>query len=280
VVKGQQTFGGYTDKMVVHWRFAIKIPESYPLPAAGPVMCSGVTMYDPMKKHGVKMGSRVGIVGLGGLGLMGVKLARALGAEVTAISQSKGKEALARSSGAQSFIVASSPADMEAAKGSLDLILNTVPAYHDYGMYAPLLRPGGKQVLLGAHAGLMGAMLTSNCKCFGCLGEPTTVHSVIGGIKNTQEVIDLCAKADIVPEFKVVPVTEISRVYEELDRANQTGLRYVLDIANTLNAETAEKCTASPPQLAPSQAGTSKRTILYEVFRQLGVRAFRCVDRR
>jgi uncharacterized zinc-type alcohol dehydrogenase-like protein len=130
------TLGGYTNKMVVDERFAIIVPDGFPLEAAGPVMCAGITMYDPLVKLGAGAGTRVGIAGLGGLGAMGIKLAKAMGCSVTAISRSSAKHALATSCGADAFIASGTPAQMAAAAGSLDIILNTIPVYLPY-----LLRP-------------------------------------------------------------------------------------------------------------------------------------------
>lgn len=127
--KGSHTLGGYTTKMVVHEHFAINIPKDYPLECAGPVMCAGITMFDPLKVHGVGKGSNVGIVGMGGLGILGVRIAKAMGCKVTAISRSSAKRDLACSHtlGADSYVVSSDPQDMNANRGSLDLILNTIP---------------------------------------------------------------------------------------------------------------------------------------------------------
>ena len=141
------TLGGYTTKFVVHEHFAVVIPDGFPLEAAGPVMCAGITMYDPLLKLGAS-GKRVGIVGLGGLGTMGIKLAKAMGCTVTAISRSSAKEAFARSCGADSYVASASPESLAGAKGSLDVILNTIPVYHDYDAFTCLLDRQGKQVTL------------------------------------------------------------------------------------------------------------------------------------
>ena len=160
VPSGRQTLGGYTDRFVVHENFGIKIPESYPLELAGPVMCAGVTMYDPINAFGAGMGTRVGVVGLGGLGQFGVKIAKARGCVVTVISQNKSKEAFARRCGADEFVVSSDADDFARRAKTLDLILNTVPVYHEYAKYRALLVDrGGRQVMLGLHTGFIGALL-------------------------------------------------------------------------------------------------------------------------
>eukprot|EP01043_Picozoa_sp_COSAG02_P041373 COSAG02_NODE_3422_length_6770_cov_24.488982_6_plen_201_part_00 len=126
------TLGGYTSKMVVDEHFAIRIPDGYPLEAAGPVMCAGITMYDPLVKLNAGAGTRVGVAGLGGLGQLGIKIAKAMGCTVTVISRSEAKRAHAISCGADAYIASSSVDDLVAAAGSLDIILNTIPCYHDY----------------------------------------------------------------------------------------------------------------------------------------------------
>lgn len=246
------TLGGYTDKFVVDENFAVIIPDGYPLEYAGPVMCAGITMYEPMQKHNIKAGSRVGIVGLGGLGQMGVRLAKALGAEVSVISRSAAKEGFAKECGATSFIVSSDPKAVKAHAGTLDLIINTIPSYHDYTAYHSLLKKkGGKQVLLGLHAGFAGALVANAVT----MGKSRVTSSMIGGIKATQEVMDLCSKHDIKVNIKVVPVEELNSIYELLDGNNDEGIRYVLDIAGTLNADAEARCTAPPPKLTLNPQG-------------------------
>eukprot|EP00656_Telonema_subtile_P003877 TRINITY_DN11755_c0_g1_i1.p1 TRINITY_DN11755_c0_g1~~TRINITY_DN11755_c0_g1_i1.p1 ORF type:complete len:311 (+),score=48.73 TRINITY_DN11755_c0_g1_i1:283-1215(+) len=259
--KGRQTLGGYTTRMVVDERFAIRIPESYPLEYAGPVMCAGITTYDPLKKYGVKKGSTVGIIGLGGLGQMGIKLAKVLGARVTVVSRSDSKKAYALEIGADEFIVSANPEQMLAGQGSLDLILNTIPSYHDYCEYNSLLKGCGKQILLGLHKGIGAAMIMDQVRC----GSSKVGMSAIGGVANTQEVIDLCAKHNIKPDVKVVPVRDLNQVYTLLDNGGAGNLRYVLDLKGTLTTETHdawEDC--EPPVLAEPEGAISVCAVLCE----------------
>jgi uncharacterized zinc-type alcohol dehydrogenase-like protein len=254
-----KTIGGYTNIMVVHENFGILIPESYPLESAGPVMCAGITMYDPMKALKVKAGSRVGIVGLGGLGVMGVKIAKAMGAHVTVISRGPQKEALAKKNGADSYV--DSKIGMKAAAGTLDVIINTVPVYHDYVAYQVLLDKKstiGRQVLLGLHEGLIACFAVSAVT----FNKSRLMGSGIGGIANTQEVVDLCAKHNIHPALKVVPCSDLNKIYGMLDSNNDDGLRYVLDIKNTLKEDTV--CTESAPALK-HHAGVKLSGILSEL---------------
>lgn len=253
-----KTLGGYTSVMVIHFKFAILIPSTYPLDMAGPVMCAGVTMYSPLSTYGVKQGSKVGIVGLGGLGQMGIKIAKSMGAIVTVISTSSSKKQLALNLGADEFIISSDKASITSGKGKLDLILNTIPSYHDYMMYQSLLTASkGIQIILGLHAGLAAAMIVD--KIVG--GTSRVKISVIGSIKETQDVINLCDKYKIYPEIVVVPVSEINNVYTELDKSNATAVRYVLDIANTLKEDV---ICSKPPTITPAINEMTTCSILTE----------------
>eukprot|EP00927_Polykrikos_kofoidii_P051252 TRINITY_DN4503_c0_g1_i1.p1 TRINITY_DN4503_c0_g1~~TRINITY_DN4503_c0_g1_i1.p1 ORF type:complete len:407 (-),score=40.68 TRINITY_DN4503_c0_g1_i1:269-1489(-) len=242
------TIGGYTTKMVVHEDFAIHIPQGYPLEYAGPVMCAGVTMYDPMVKQQIQAGDHLGIVGLGGLGQMGVKIGKALGCHVSVVTRSRGKEEFAKECGADMVIISTDAEQMQAQARTLDLILNTVPVYHDYCAYNKLLKKKGRQVLLGLHNGIVAAMAVSGVTC----GSSRVISSGIGGIRATQDVINLCAERKIFPTIKTVPVSELNNVYTQLDNANNDGLRYVLDIAGTLNDAAIGTCINPPPTISPT----------------------------
>lgn len=243
------TLGGYTDKFVVHEHFAIVLPKSYPLEKAGPVMCSGVTLYDPMRAYGAGPGTRVGVIGLGGLGGIGVKIAKALGCTVTAVTRGAGKADFAtRVLGADTVVISSDPASMAAAKGSIDLLLNTIPFEHDFLSYNALLAPKGRHVVLGLNTGLIAGMAVDGITC----GRSRVKGSGIGGIRATQEVIDLCAKHGIYPETQIVGVERVNEVFEKLEGSNESGERYVIDLA-TLNEGAFAKCAGVPaPKLGPS----------------------------
>ena len=261
---GRKTIGGYSSKMVVHERFGILIPPDYPLEKAGPVLCSGITMYEPLRKHGAAVGTRVGVIGLGGLGVMGIKLAKALGCTVTAISRTAAKQELAEQSGAMEFVASSDRTAMKAAAKSLDLILNTIPAQHNWAAYQPLLDRGGKHVILGANSAMAGAMFAPKLRWF---STPSVVHSVIGGIANTQEVIDLCAREKIYPETELVPVQQLNEVYTKLDASNDSGMRYVLDLSRSLTSDTVHTFDAPPPTLGPNATGFNYGAIIADVLR-------------
>jgi len=257
-----QTKGGYCTRMVVHEKFGIYIPKSYPLECAGPVFCAGITMYDPMVEHGFKAGNRVGIVGLGGLGQMGVKLAKELGCVVSAISRGKQKEAAARRMGATTFVDAKSAADMAQNAKSLDFIINTIPAHHTIDPYMPLLTESGKMIMVGACPTMYAAFL------FG--GNKKVCASLIGGVKRTEELIILCDKASpkIQPEVAVKTVQEINAIYEILDKGNDNGVRYVLDLGS-LSEATFGTCKAPPPALKAAQ-GMDFKTVLSEALKLMG----------
>jgi D-arabinose 1-dehydrogenase-like Zn-dependent alcohol dehydrogenase len=135
--------------MVVHEQFSIIIPKSYPLEYAGPVMCSGVTLFDPLRRYGATKGTKVAIVGIGGLGIMGIKIAKAMECEVTAVSRSVNKKSLAEESGAKYFLCSSNSEEMKKFKGAFDMVLNTIPSEHDYTIYSALTNSKGKHIVLG-----------------------------------------------------------------------------------------------------------------------------------
>jgi len=214
-------------------------------------------MFQPLKLYGAKKDTHVGVVGLGGLGIIGIKLAKQLGCTVTAISRGSAKAALATKAGADDYIDSKSLEQMVARKASLDIILNTIPIYHDTSVYEALVATGGKLVLLG---------LTPTFFAAAQIEHPIVKRSLIGGLQNTQEVINICASAKIVPEVKIVPVQSLNEIFQTLDGSNDTGLRYVLDIAGSLSENTFGTCNAPPPQLHPA-ASMSFGTIAKEVVR-------------
>jgi uncharacterized zinc-type alcohol dehydrogenase-like protein len=263
----QMTLGGYSTIMVADEEVCIDIPPEYPLEFAGPLMCAAITMYAPLKRFGLarlRQGAAVGIVGLGGLTQMGVKIAKALGARVTVISRSAAKKELAMSLGADDFVASADKSDMAAHAGKLDLIINTVPAYHNYVAYHKLLAKRGYQILLGLHKGLAAALVVNKLT----LGRSRIKHSLIGGFADTQEVVNLCAKNSIFPLIKVVPVTEINAIFSKLDSNNDEGIRYVLDIANTLNDQAIGAFAvkgAPPPTIKPAHGPLEYPAVAREV---------------
>jgi len=220
------TFGGYSKSQTVNEKFIIKVPDGYPLAAAGPVFCAGITMFSPLSYWGAKAGGmRVGVVGIGGLGQMGVQLAKAMGNKVTAISTSPSKEAAAKEIGADTFVVSTDPESMKKAAMSCDLILNTVSVDHEAAHYISLLANKGKLVLLG------GALKPHSVSGVPLMFRKVVITgSMIGGIPETQECIDFCKAHSIVPKTKLITASELDSVYELLNNKNDSIVRNVLDI--------------------------------------------------
>jgi len=223
------TYGGYSGSLAVHERYIIKIPSGYPLEAAGPVFCAGITLYSPLAHWGALKGNlRVGVAGIGGLGQMGVRLAAAMGNKVTAISSSPSKKDAALELGATDFVVSTDEASMAAAAGSLDLILNTISADHQVSHYLPLLALSGTIVQLGIvgapHQVVQGPLIFRRLSIAG---------SVIGGIKETQDCIDFCAKHNVVVSHEIIKADRLDEVFKNLASKNDSVKRYVLDCQNS-----------------------------------------------
>ena len=230
-----QNWGGYSEFDVIHEHFIIKIPDDMPLEKAGPILCAGITMWSPLNHWGATDTTKklnIGIVGIGGLGTMGIKLASALGHRVVAISSSDKKRELAKSKGATGYVVSNDPASVAAESGKLDLILNTVSAHHSLTPYITLLKTDGTLVNLGCIA----APMQYN-QFMLLLKRASIAGSLIGGIPATQEVIDFCHKKQVYPDVKLVGVGDLERVYTELQENNSAAVRYVLDIKSFRGSE-------------------------------------------
>jgi uncharacterized zinc-type alcohol dehydrogenase-like protein len=220
------TYGGYSSRIVVDAHFALRIPAGLDPAAAAPLLCAGITTYSPLRQCGCKPGDRVGVVGLGGLGHMAVKLAASMGAKVTVLSTSGGKEADARRLGATDFVVTKDGAAFKRLAGQLDLIIDTVSAPHDYNAYLGLLRSRGTMAIVGAPASAIPLHPFSLI-----LGGKRLLGSVIGGIAETQEMLDHCAKHGIASDIEIIPIQKINEAYE---RVLQSDVRYrfVIDMAS------------------------------------------------
>ena len=227
---GGHTFGGYSAAITVDESFVLAIPESLPLDATAPLLCAGITLYSPLRHWGAGTGKKVGIVGLGGLGHMGVKIARAMGAHVVMITSSASKIADAERLGAHEVILSSDPAQMRAAAKSLDLIMNTIAAAHDLNAYTRLLRVDGVQVLLGVPPTPLPPLDVGRM-----IGNRLTVAaSTIGGIRETQEMLDFCGQHGIVSDIETIRMDQINDAYERMLRSD-VKYRFVIDMA-TLKA--------------------------------------------
>jgi len=218
------TFGGYASSIVVDEAFALKVSPKLDLAAVAPLLCAGITTYSPLRRFHTKQGDKVGVVGLGGLGHMAVKLASAMGAEVTMLSTSKAKEADARKLGAHHFGLTSDEATFKQLAGQFDLIIDTISAPHDYNKYLGLLRLEGAMVLLGVPP--EPAPVAAGSLIF---GHKVLTGSLIGGIRETQEMLDFCAEHGIVSEIELIPVQQVNEAYERMMK-NDVRYRFVLDM--------------------------------------------------
>jgi alcohol dehydrogenase (NADP+) len=219
------TYGGYSKSILCHEDFVLHISDKLDLAASAPLLCAGITTYSPLRFWKVGKGTKVGILGLGGLGHMGVKLAVAMGAEVTMLSHTASKEKDAKRLGAHQFILTTDEEQVKKVTGYFDFILDTVSAQHDYNFYLAMLRTNGKMV------------------CVGVPPEPTPVHSMslifgrkslggslIGGLPETQEMLDFCAEHNIVSDIELIAIKDINTAYERLLKSD-VKYRFVIDMS-------------------------------------------------
>jgi len=225
-ITGDPTFGGYSKHLVVRQEFVLSVPDALDIAKAAPLLCAGITTWSPLKTWGVKAGTRVGVIGLGGLGHMAVKLAAGLGAHVTVLSRSLDKEADAKELGAHELLVSSDQAAMTAAANSLDLIIDTVPVKHDLNPYLPLLDVDGTLVIVG-QLGPMEEMSTLPL----LMARRRVSGSPIGGIRETQEMLDFCAEKNILPDVEMIRMDQINEAFERLERSD-IRYRFVIDMAS------------------------------------------------
>jgi alcohol dehydrogenase (NADP+) len=226
----EQTFGGYAEKIVVDEHFVLKIPANLDAASAAPLLCAGITTWSPLKHWKVKEGSKVAVIGLGGLGHMAIKLAKGLGADVSLFSRSKGKTADARKLGADEVIISTNSDQMESVAGKFDLIIDTVPYIHDINPYVATLNINGTLVLVG-YLGELDPMLNSVPLI---LGRKSVAGSVIGGVAETQEMLDFCGEKNIVCDIEMVKMQEINTVYEKMLKS-EVKYRFVIDMASLKN---------------------------------------------
>ncbi len=218
------TYGGYSSKIVVDEKYTLKISPQLPLERVAPLLCAGITTYSPLKHWNVRKGQRVGVVGLGGLGHMGVKLAVSMGADVTVFSTSPAKEKDATRLGAKHFALSTDASALSSLKGRFDFILDTVSAPHPITTFLELLRPDGTLVLVGASPKPLEVHTFALI-----MGRKTLAGSLIGGIKETQEMLDYCAKKKVLSDVEVIPVTKINEAYERVLKGD-VRYRFVIDL--------------------------------------------------
>jgi alcohol dehydrogenase (NADP+) len=223
---GELTFGGYSDQIVVEERFVVKVSASLDLKAVAPLLCAGITTYSPLRHWKVGPGQKVGVIGLGGLGHMGVKFAKALGAHVVMITTSPEKGRDATRLGADEVLISRDEKAMAAHAASFDLLLNTIPVSHDLNPYLALLKLDATMVLVG--------VLTPVEPIAGInliMGRRSLAGSGIGGMAETQEMMDFCAEHNIVSDVEMVPIQAVNEAYERLEK-NDIKYRFVIDMAS------------------------------------------------
>jgi uncharacterized zinc-type alcohol dehydrogenase-like protein len=223
---GTPTMGGYSDNLVVDENYVLQMPDNLPLDACAPLLCAGITLYSPLHHWQAGPGKKVAIVGLGGLGHMGVKLAHALGAEVTVLSHSPRKQADSVRLGADHFYATSDPKTFDKLKGSFDLIINTVSTALDWNQYVELLTVDGSFVAVGIPDRAI------SIEAFPLiLGRRSIAGSVIGGIRETQEMLDFCAQHRVTSDIEVIPIDKVNEAYERVLKSD-VRYRFVIDLAS------------------------------------------------
>lgn len=223
---GTPTYGGYSDHIVVDEAFALKIPANLDLAAVAPLLCAGITTYSPLRHWNVQAGQRVGVIGLGGLGHMALKFAHAFGAHVTQFTTSPGKEDDARRLGADEVVLTRDPENLKKLAGSFDFLIDTVSAPHDLNVYLSLLRRNGSMVLVGIPDKPAEVAAFSLA-----LKRVSLSGSAIGGIAETQEMLDFCAEHGIVSDIELTSIQKVNEAYDRMLK-NDVKYRFVIDMAS------------------------------------------------
>lgn len=224
---GGMTYGGYSEKVVVDEKFVLKVPSNLDLAAVAPLLCAGITTWSPLRHWNVKEGSKVAVVGLGGLGHMAIKLAKGLGASVTLFSRSPEKTQDALDLGADEIIISTDETQMKSVVGKFDVIIDTVPYVHDVNPYISTLTINGMLVLVGYLGGLEPILHTVPM----IMGRKSVAGSLIGGIAETQEMLDFCGEHNIVSDIEVIKMQDINTAYERLLKSD-VKYRFVIDMSS------------------------------------------------
>ncbi len=219
------TYGGYSNTIVVHEDFVLKVSDKLDLPAVAPLLCAGITTYSPLRHWKVGKGHKLGVVGLGGLGHMAVKFGAAFGAEVTVLSTSAGKEADAKKLGAHKFVVTKDEKQLKSVKGYFDFIIDTVSAEHDMNVYLGLLRTDGVMICVGVPSKPAPIAPFSVI-----VGRKSFAGSSIGGLPETQEMLDFCAEHNIVSDIEIIAMKDIMPSYDRMLKGD-VKYRFVIDMA-------------------------------------------------
>ncbi|WNM17871.1 NAD(P)-dependent alcohol dehydrogenase [Flavobacterium capsici] len=224
---GGMTYGGYSQKVVVEEHFVLKVPANLDLAATAPLLCAGITTWSPLRHWNVGKGTKVAVVGLGGLGHMAIKLAKGLGAEVTLFSRTPNKTQDAKDLGADSVIISTDEDQMNSVAGKFDVIIDTVPYVHDVNPYIATLSTSGTLVLVGYLGGLEPVLNTVPM----IMGRKSVAASLIGGIAETQEMLDFCGKHNIVSDIEIIKMQDINNAYERMLKSD-VKYRFVIDMSS------------------------------------------------
>ncbi|MCP1340185.1 NAD(P)-dependent alcohol dehydrogenase [Idiomarina sp. M1R2S28] len=219
------TYGGYSEKIVVSDRFVVRVPEKLDPAKAAPLLCAGITTYSPLRHFGVKEGHKVGVIGMGGLGHMGVKFAKAMGAEVTIFTRSESKVAEAKRQGADNVIISTDDEQMEAAAETFDFLLDTVPVQHDLNPYINCLKVDGTHILVGLLEPVDPALQAGAL----VMKRRVLAGSLIGGIPETQEMLDFCAEHDIHCDVEMLDIQNINEAFVRMKKGD-VKYRFVIDM--------------------------------------------------
>jgi len=223
---GGVTYGGYSESIVVDEKFVLRVPENLDIAGVAPLLCAGITTYSPIRRWGDIKGKKVGIVGLGGLGHMGVKFARAFGAHVVVFTTSQGKKEDALRLGAHEVIISTNPEEMQKHAGTFDFILDTVSAEHDINAYLNMLGLDGNMTLVGAPEKPLSV------SAFALIfGRKSLSGSLIGGIRETQEMLDFCGAHNITADVEVIPIQKVNEAYERMVKSD-VKYRFSIDMAS------------------------------------------------
>lgn len=222
---GLSTYGGYSDSVVVDQRFVLHVSDKLNLPAVAPLLCAGITTYSPLRHWNIKRGDHVGIVGLGGLGHMAVKIAHAMGAYVVLFTTSPEKALDAKRLGADEVVISRNQDEMSKVSGTLDFILNTVAAPHDLDQFMALLKRDGTMCLVGVPDSPHPSPSIANL----IFKRRQLAGSLIGGIKETQEMLDFCAEHNITSDIELIPIQKINEAYERILKSD-VKYRFVIDM--------------------------------------------------
>ncbi len=227
---GGHTYGGYSEKIVVDEKFVLRVPENLDYAKVAPLLCAGITTWSPLRHWNVKAGDKVGVIGLGGLGHMGIKLAHAMGAHVVMITRSEDKAEDAKLLGADEVLISKDKAQMQQHANSFDFLLNTVPVGHDVNPYLMLMKRDTTMAMVGAIEpleGVHGGLLVGKRK--------NIAGSLIGGIKETQEMLDFCGEHNVLPECEMINIQDINKAWDRVVKAD-VKYRFVIDMKSLKEA--------------------------------------------